>query len=199
MEQATGVYRAVSLVLLLAGSVVQAVEPEEQTCISWQRLLDDDDQTTLAAHLNNKRPYPNNKQVIFPPEDCSIVHTLYIGRHGSRYVTKAEKLTRLLEELNALLETETSEHSLLTEAGRALQQNIEQLSLSVNESGAAGSITETGREELERIARRLASGTGLAPAPAGSQWSYCGYDQRFAQDKTKFKCFHDRLKALEPG
>ena len=194
MEKATGFYWIILLLLLLAGSYVHAVEPEGQTCISWQKLLNDDDQATLVAHLNNKRPYPDNKPVIFPPESCSIVHTLYMGRHGSRYVTKAKKITKIMKEFSELLEVDTNDSSLLTEAGRTLQQSIEQLSKSVEESQAAGSITESGQQELELIARRLASGTRLAPSRLESSGAVKAMTSDTLRTKQSLNAFMSGLK-----
>ena len=195
MNISNGFFKICALVLLTVGSYVNGAEPQGTSCISWQKLLGNDDQTSLLAHLNNKRPYPDNKQLVLPPEGCTIAHTLYMGRHGSRYVTKSKKITKILNEFSKLLEDEAYDRSLLTEEGRALQRSIEQLSRSVNESQTAGSITKLGQQELKSIARRLASGTMLAPARLGGSGAIVAMTSDTLRTKQSLNAFMEGLRS----
>lgn len=162
MKSSAGTCRFLLLVLLFAGRVVSGAETDKHACISWQTLLNNDDQTTILAHLNNKRPYPDNRIPVYPPQGCSLIQAIYLGRHGSRYVTKDNKLGKIEKKFNKLFGA--GQDNYLTEPGLMLKRNIGRLTKSIDALQLAGHITPRGQLELELIARRLAAGTRLAPA-----------------------------------
>lgn len=152
-------------ILFLSLLSVHAVGAESggNSCSSWSELIREDKQETIDAHLNSKRPYPEDKPTIRPPEGCSVVHTTYIGRHGSRYVTKPKTLIKIENKLHELLGG-SHDDSDLTATGLSLRKLVQEITQSVEETQAAGNITSRGKQELELIARRLATGVRLAPA-----------------------------------
>ena len=151
------------VLLIIAGSSL-AIEEKNEACTPWRTIINSDDQNTIESHLNNKRPYPGNRREVSAPfSSCSMVYTIYLGRHASRHVTKNEKLSEIEQELNELLKGDESTPSELTLEGIKIIQNIKRIRQFVEKKELAGSITSLGKQELNFIARRFASGVNIAP------------------------------------
>lgn len=194
MKRSAGFGGFLLLALLCFRSVASGIDSNEPACINWQTLLNNDDQAAIPAHLNNKRPYPDDKATVYSPRGCRLVQAIYLGRHGSRYVTKDNKLGKITEKFNKLLETEPGDDSQLTESGLALKAETERLTKSTDEFKLAGSITSKGRTELELIARRLATGAQLAPARLETDGSIVAITSSMPRTKQSLNAFMEGLK-----
>lgn len=181
--------------LLCNNVIAEGVSPHNVAkCTSWDLLLKNDDQSTVFAHLNNKSPYPRHRKVVPPPSECSIIQTIYLGRHGSRHVTKEEKLNKLAKKFDQLTGVHDLNVDSLTQAGFALREKITRLQYYVASHDHAGSITELGRQELGLIARRLATGIKTCPAKLGSKDAIIVNVSDSTRTRQSLDAFMDGLK-----
>ncbi|UYM18631.1 histidine phosphatase family protein [Endozoicomonas euniceicola] len=185
----------VLVMLLIVADGSLAIEEKNQACTPWRTIVNSDDQNAIESHLNNKRPYPGNRREVSAPfSSCSMVHTIYLGRHASRHVTKNEKLSEIEQELNELLKGDESTSSELTLEGIKIIQNIKRLRQFVEKNELAGSITSLGKQELNFITRRFASGVNIAPFNLKPATAIRASTSKTLRTRQSLEAFMDGLK-----
>jgi hypothetical protein len=108
-------------------------------------------QLTPRDFLSSKTPYaPQGDAMEWepPPPMCRLAHVNFLGRHGSRHLTKLAKLTRVADALAA-----ASDAGGLTPRGREALAWAR--ALEAAETPLLGQLAASGAAELEGVAARL--------------------------------------------
>lgn len=129
--------------ILTALTLVSAVSMSAQ--VSLQDVIDDPCQSA-----NNLRCYPESEIVPLTPapKGYTPFYMYYIGRHGSRYLTRESQYTKPLATLEA-----AHEAGALTEKGEDVLRRIRVIT--AESKGRVGALTQVGARQLHGIAERM--------------------------------------------
>ena len=128
-------------------------------------------QKHVEPYLSTKAPYPEPKQsqTLPLPDSCQLVHINYLGRHGSRHISKWQDFQEdVIEEAETLGLLEAADDSdNLTPLSIQLIKRIKALNKAYSRSpDLLGSLTLQGLNEQEALGSRLFDNTNLSASEA---------------------------------
>jgi len=140
----------------------------------------------IGNNLSTKTPYPNPDQTQYtdPPEGCVPIFINYVGRHGSRNLTKDTAYTNLLAEVNAASQSGDLTGEFGSQVGGWLK-DIKNL-----EDPVLGELTSQGKGELKAMAIRMYENYKTllnSASPIKAIYTQCTYKQRAIGSRTAFQ------------